>query len=99
MNCLVFVDTSHRGDRASSARDNRRRSSFQVTSWCYVLCYTICYHRCNSFFLENPYLFVNISLKIRHVLSGVSRIVFVYNVTDEIVRGVFLSRLVGINRG
>ena len=38
-------------------------------------------------------------LKVRHVLSGVSGIVFAYNVTDEIVSGVFLSRLVGINRG
>ena len=32
MNCLVFVDTSHRDNRASLTRDNRRRSSFQVTS-------------------------------------------------------------------
>ena len=38
-------------------------------------------------------------LKVRHVLSGVSGIVFAYNVTDEIVPGVFLSRLICINRG
>ena len=38
-------------------------------------------------------------LKIRHILSGVSGIVFAHNVTDEIASGVFLSRLVGINRG
>ena len=80
MNCLVFVDTSHRDNRARSTRDNRRRSGFQVTSSCYVLCFIICYYRCNY-------------------LSGVSGIVFAYNVTDEIVPGVFLSRLVGSNRG
>ena len=99
MNCLVFVNISHRDKRASSTRDNGRRSSFQVTSSCYVLCYTICYHRCNSFRFKNLQLFVNIFLKVRHVLSSISRIVFAYNVTDEIVRGVFLSRLVGINIG
>ena len=38
-------------------------------------------------------------LKVRHALSGASGVVFAYNVTDEIVPGVFLSRLVGINRG
>ena len=38
-------------------------------------------------------------LKVRHVLSGVSGIVFAYSVTDEIVPGVLLSQLVGINRG
>ena len=38
-------------------------------------------------------------LKVQHVLSGVSGIAFPYNVTDEIVPGELLSRLVGINRG
>ena len=38
-------------------------------------------------------------LKVRHVLSGVSGIVFAYSVTDEIVPGVLLFQLVGINRG
>ena len=37
-------------------------------------------------------------LKVRHILFGVSGIVFAY-VTDEIALGVFLTRLVGINRG
>ena len=97
---MVFMDTSHRDNRASSTRDNRRRSSFQVASSCYVLCYTICYHRCNSFCFKNAYLFVNIFFfKVQHVLSGLSEIVFAYNVTDEIVPGIFLSQLFGINRG
>ena len=38
-------------------------------------------------------------LKVRHVLYGVSGIVFAYNVTDKMVLGVFLFRLVDINRG
>ena len=38
-------------------------------------------------------------LKVGHALSDVSGIVFAYNATDEIVPGVFLSLLVGINRG
>ena len=36
-------------------------------------------------------------LKVRHVLSGLTGIAFAYNVTGEIVPGVFLSRLTGIN--
>ena len=97
MNCLAFVDTFHRDNGASLDRDNWRRSSFQVTS-CYVLCYTICYRRCNSICFKNAKLFVNIFLKVRHILFGVCGIVFAY-VTDEIAPGVFLTRLVGINRG
>ena len=46
----------------------------------------------------HSYLWIFFS-KVRHVLSGVSGIVFAYNVTDEVVPGVFLSRLVGTNRG
>ena len=38
-------------------------------------------------------------LMVQHVLSGVSGIAFPYNVTDEIVPGELLSRLVCINRG
>ena len=38
-------------------------------------------------------------LKVRNILSDVRGIVFAYNVTDEIDPEVFLSRLVGINKG
>ena len=34
---------------------------------------------------------------IRHVLFGVNGIVFAYNITAEIVPGVFLTRLCSIN--
>ena len=69
-----------------------------MISLCYVLRYIIFYHRCNSFCFKNASLFVNnFILKVRHVLSGVSGIVFAYIVTNKIVPGVFLSRLDGIN--
>ena len=74
----------------------------QVFKWhhCVMYCVILSFFIDATRFVLKMYSYLGIFfLKVRHVLSGVSGIVFAYSVTDEIVPGVLLSQLVGINRG
>ena len=94
MNCLVFVVIGP--DQLVIIGEGQVSNWHQRVMYCVILSFII---DATPFVLKmHSYMWI-FYLKVRHVLFGVSGIVFAHNVTDEIVPGVFLSRLVDINRG